>query len=56
MSKKKRKRQHKKPYEDSKERETWVGYYERKTKTKREKEISKEEKYKSYLKEDEYEL
>lgn len=32
--------------------ETWVGYYSRKTKTKREKEISVEKKYKKKYEEE----
>lgn len=41
----------KKKKEQPKEnRQMWVGYYPRRTKTKREKQISQERKYKDYLK------
>lgn len=39
---------------EKKERPTWVGYHTRKTKTRREKELSAERKHKrDYLKEEE---
>lgn len=35
-----------KEQKEKKERQTWIGYYPRRTKTKREKEISRERKHK----------